>query len=79
MGNSQDQVKCEKCKYFSRQKYDDPNGQCRRYAPHPSSEARIRWPEVNVSSWCGEYERRAEKPSPEAVAAMKKVMDKQIK
>jgi hypothetical protein len=67
---------------FYKKKYDDPCGQCRRYAPHPDTQypnARSTWPEVGTNSWCGEYEQKAKSPSPEDTAKMKQVMEKQIR
>ena len=58
MSNSQEQSKCEDCKHFYRQNYDDPEGQCRRYAPHPNTkypDARTSWPEIGINAWCGEF------------------------
>ena len=72
MRNSQEEKRqCGDCEYFYRKNKSEAEGQCRRYAPHPSPTTRVTWPEVNVNSWCGEfyqkYQRAGERKAMEAI------------
>ncbi len=62
---------CGQCRFWFKN-----DSQCRRYAPHPSEGARsagaaatptdTRWPRVDASDWCGEFQPIVVSPSDQA-------------
>lgn len=59
---------CENCRFYAAQGEESTQGDCRRYAPHPSN-VRVRdigergaprfdawWPVMSHDDWCGEFE-----------------------
>jgi hypothetical protein len=60
MENSQEEKRqCGDCEYFYRKNESEEQGQCRRYAPQPTSTMTMdAWPEVTMDSWCGEFYRK---------------------
>lgn len=59
---------CGNCRFFVRKAKQDNTGECRKHAPHPSPLKMVGasglvqrpfWPEVDIDSGCGEFEREA--------------------
>jgi hypothetical protein len=44
---------CGGCRFWKQRDYE---GECRRYAPAPSSEHPVEWPDTRSEDWCGEWE-----------------------
>ena len=52
-------MSCEYCKYFDavESRYSN-HGLCRRNPPMLNPHASgVRWPEVQITDWCGEFEQ----------------------
>lgn len=56
--------KCDTCKFIRLEYPGDIYGFCHRHSPgnysHPSFLEPTRWPRVDLTEWCGDYERESD-------------------
>ena len=55
--------RCATCVFFDANTLEPERGYCRRFAPtviiNSKDEHTTTWPYVNITEWCGEYEKRS--------------------